>query len=331
MNTKELLQRIVALHESISGNAYGITPTYCDTWHSKLQRLRMDAFGAEKRGDVAKTSSLGALIAEIEEYLRLCGAFVKKKSTDDEISSEELYYIVLFLKEIAEDTTCEKELFLPEFENILQSCLDSSLTDSLDEAIYLSLLIEAYGHDRRYWRARRHAQRLDAVLSELSDGVRKEYYKLVCEQYETLSSFYRRVRDVRKAAAFMRLGADAALGAGDAELSATMLRRAITYEQILPEVLRTPVHESELRGLYGALADDILKPTRYLGIKVDPVEHTDAFLAVFDEVMEAVEDTLTAEQRTLPFYSWSLMRQELAKRGIKWSDPSAMNPGVMFD
>ncbi len=62
--------------------------------------------------------------------------------------------------------------------------------------------------------------------------------------------------------------------------------------------------------------------------KDDPVEKTEAYLAVIDEVEEWVD-----AHKTMDFCLeyWSLKKEALAKRGIHWQSPALLNPGFMFD
>ena len=62
--------------------------------------------------------------------------------------------------------------------------------------------------------------------------------------------------------------------------------------------------------------------------KSDPVEQTEEYLAVIDEV-----EALIDRHKTMDFCMeyWSLKGQFLAQKGIRWQSPVILNPGVMFD
>ncbi len=62
--------------------------------------------------------------------------------------------------------------------------------------------------------------------------------------------------------------------------------------------------------------------------KSDPVEQTEEYLAVIDEV-----EALIDRHKTMDFCMeyWSLKGQFLAQKGIHWQSPVILNPGVMFD
>ena len=68
-------------------------------------------------------------------------------------------------------------------------------------------------------------------------------------------------------------------------------------------------------------------------LKVDPVQATPEWEKVIYEVEKEVDEQLKDEPRGMGFCHsyWSAKRAALARRGIEWRSPSAMNPRVMFD
>jgi len=68
-------------------------------------------------------------------------------------------------------------------------------------------------------------------------------------------------------------------------------------------------------------------------LKVDPVQATPEWEDVIYEVEKEVDEQLKDEPRVMGFCFgyWSAKRAALARRGIEWRSPSAMNPRVMFD
>ena len=68
-------------------------------------------------------------------------------------------------------------------------------------------------------------------------------------------------------------------------------------------------------------------------LKVDPVQATPEWEKVIYEVEKEVDEELKDEARGMGFCHsyWSAKRAALARRGIEWRSPSAMNPRVMFD
>ena len=66
-------------------------------------------------------------------------------------------------------------------------------------------------------------------------------------------------------------------------------------------------------------------------LKRDPVETTEAYLAVIDEVEELVEQNRTTRGMGSCHEVWMLQCKYLAERGIRWKSLGEMNPGIMFD
>ncbi len=72
-----------------------------------------------------------------------------------------------------------------------------------------------------------------------------------------------------------------------------------------------------------------LKVRRHL--KNDPVESSEAYLAVIDEVEEKIAKNRTTFGMGSCFEVWALKERYLAEKGIAWSSPALLNPRVMFD
>lgn len=68
-------------------------------------------------------------------------------------------------------------------------------------------------------------------------------------------------------------------------------------------------------------------------LKFDPVEMTGEWEEVIYDVESECDRLLKDENKGMGYcYSyWSTKRSVLAKHGIEWSSPAAMNPRVMFD
>ncbi len=76
-----------------------------------------------------------------------------------------------------------------------------------------------------------------------------------------------------------------------------------------------------------ALRDAAIESRRGLP-RYDPVEITEEYLSVIDEV-----EALIAENSRVGICHeyWSLKADYLAERGIRWRSPALLNPGVLFD
>lgn len=75
--------------------------------------------------------------------------------------------------------------------------------------------------------------------------------------------------------------------------------------------------------------DTVMKRRRNL--KHDPVEMTEEYLAVIDEVDEKIEKNRTQRGFGSCHHVWSLKTDYLAEKGIEWKSPVVLNPRVRFD
>ena len=66
-------------------------------------------------------------------------------------------------------------------------------------------------------------------------------------------------------------------------------------------------------------------------LKNDPVEMSEAYLAIIDEIEEKIDKKRTIFGMGACFEIWNLKAQYLAEKGISWSSPAMLNPRVMFD
>lgn len=85
----------------------------------------------------------------------------------------------------------------------------------------------------------------------------------------------------------------------------------------------------------GKLSGHALDEWNYLSrhLKVDPIQASEEWEKVIYDVEKEVDEQLKDETRGMGFCHayWSAKRAALARRGIEWKSPSAMNPRVMFD
>ena len=93
------------------------------------------------------------------------------------------------------------------------------------------------------------------------------------------------------------------------------------------------IREQALVFISKDIVDDVFDTVmnRRRNLKHDPVEMTEEYLAVIDEVEEKIEKN----RRYFGFGSchhvWSLKTDYLAEKGIVWRSPVVLNPRVMFD
>ena len=93
------------------------------------------------------------------------------------------------------------------------------------------------------------------------------------------------------------------------------------------------LRELALVFLTRELTDDVFDTvmTRRRNLKHDPVEMTEEYLAVIDEVDEKIEKNREYRGFGSCHHVWSLKTDYLAEKGIKWHSPDVLNPRVRFD
>ena len=77
------------------------------------------------------------------------------------------------------------------------------------------------------------------------------------------------------------------------------------------------------------IADKVMMRRRSL--KHDPVEMSEEYLAVIDEIEEKIDKNRTLYGMGSCHEIWSLKYQYLLEKGINWKSPAMLNPRVMFD
>ena len=71
---------------------------------------------------------------------------------------------------------------------------------------------------------------------------------------------------------------------------------------------------------------------RRRNLKSDPVEMSEEYLAVIDEVERKIDANMKNKGGMGScFEFWSLKQEYLAEKGINWTSPALLNPRVMFD
>jgi len=83
-------------------------------------------------------------------------------------------------------------------------------------------------------------------------------------------------------------------------------------------------------------ADDVWRiinerKERRRSLKHDPIEMTEEYLAVIDEIEEKVEKSRTTYGHGSCFEVWSLTKSYLLEHDIEWHTPAELNPRVLFD
>ena len=93
------------------------------------------------------------------------------------------------------------------------------------------------------------------------------------------------------------------------------------------------IREQALVFIPKDIVDDVFDTVmnRRRNLKHDPVEMTEEYLAVIDEVDEKIEKNREYRGFGSCHHVWSLKTDYLAEKGIEWKSPVVLNPRVRFD
>lgn len=172
-----------------------------------------------------------------------------------------------------------------------------SMDQLADYTIAMTKLAENLIIDDQSWKAKPLLQQTEALLNEKPDT--KEYAQWKYNTYYQIGECYyinQRRRQAKDA-----------------------FKHALSYAKSAKQ----DTGDCEYR------LQQIENPT----LAYDPVEDSEAYLAVIDEVERRLYEELKDEPRHMGFCFryWSAKRDLLKEYGIEWNSPSTMNPGVMFD
>ena len=93
------------------------------------------------------------------------------------------------------------------------------------------------------------------------------------------------------------------------------------------------IREQALVFISKDIVDDVFDTVmkRRRNLKHDPVEMTEEYLAVIDEVDEKIEKNRKYHGFGSCHHVWGLKTDYLAEKGIEWKSPVVLNPRVRFD
>lgn len=297
-----------------------------DTPVGRMRRLEMERRACERRGDLERAESLSRLLGEMEEYRALLEQLLKEKHATP--TKEEAAWMLAYFRDLVEETATEVDLHLGEYVIFYAWCKEKAYFSLTEEVSFLTLLIRGYCKEGHGWRARPYVGYLKELLC---GGVSEETVALFVDAHDALATFYREVHDVRGAFSHLVKQAELLFDTGEIEESAYVLERAYALSHTLPELVEKLLGDDAISRRYGEYAHVVLRYHTPRGLKVDPVEHTAPFLAMYDEVMEWVEERYPDKGFGSCHMIWSLMTEGFAACGILWRSPAVMNPHARFD
>ena len=115
--------------------------------------------------------------------------------------------------------------------------------------------------------------------------------------------------------------------------SSTMIYNALKARNYYVDDDCEDIREQALVFISKDIVDDVFDTVmkRRRNLKHDPVEMTEEYLAVIDEVDEKIEKNREYRGFGSCHHVWSLKTDYLAEKGIEWKSPVVLNPRVRFD
>ena len=115
--------------------------------------------------------------------------------------------------------------------------------------------------------------------------------------------------------------------------SSTMIYNALKARNYYVDDDCEDIREQALVFIPKDIVDDVFDTVmnRRRNLKHDPVEMTEEYLAVIDEVDEKIEKNRQHHGFGSCHHVWSLKTDYLAEKGIEWKSPVVLNPRVRFD
>ena len=115
--------------------------------------------------------------------------------------------------------------------------------------------------------------------------------------------------------------------------SSTMIYNALKARTYYVDDDSEDIREQALVFIPKDIVDDVFDTVmnRRRNLRHDPVEMTEEYLAVIDEVDEKIEKNREYRGFGSCHHVWSLKTDYLAEKGITWHSPDVLNPRVRFD
>ena len=155
--------------------------------------------------------------------------------------------------------------------------------------------------------------------------------RYLAEAYDRLGRFAVSVRDYKRA---IELAAKLYTMYGEEmQDSSGMIYNALKARNYYVDDDCEDIRELALTFISKELVDDVFSTVmnRRRNLKHDPVEMTEEYLAVIDEIDEKIEKNREYRGFGSCHHVWSLKTDYLAEKGITWRSPDLLNPRVRFD
>ncbi len=251
----------------------------------------------------------------------------KKIIKGGELSAQELLEILTEIHAVLDSH--EDSDGLPELcDGIVDRVIGKySYIDEQDEAVIYLTAVKAYYSSDYPWRARKYAERVEALLDKELDFL-PDY---ASERWYELGEFYISLCANKKAQTCFSKAYEAAESAADKGYA---LAQYINCCFRLGEEYASKYTDDELKEKFPESYKSIKDAMEGRGyfMKRDPIENSEKFQKAYDEMSEAVYRRVGPNRGMGHcFLIWDAFSDECIKRGIYWSAPPRFNPGMMID
>ena len=209
------------------------------------------------------------------------------------------------------------------FEYALTFATDNLELDSHQLLCSMYALVMGYCFTSFYWRAKKYVHQVISLIEQNAHSLKNE---MISEMLVELGDYYRMVSNQKEALNCYKKAFEY-LKDGD-----TLFKIVVATKCLDPDY-EFKFNEQELQKLYPSDIKRILMATEGKGfLKIDPIENSEEFQSVYNEVHEQMLEILNQEgDLHLAIQKWGILEDLYLKKGIVWKNPKMMNPRVMFD
>lgn len=273
-------------------------------------------WGLKQRCEQTDDPSIADFRSLLDQYLRRGNLLLEAQLLVP--SKEALRELLPYCLDAVKDPDCPD---VGKIVHVLTHYLHSVSVSEDEQIVLLYIIVLGYRRGDYPWRGREYADALRELIATR---------EVPANMYADLAAWYKAVLSYRIASEVALNGAKILLQAGKTKQSASLCRDGIASLAVLPTFEFPP--EEAIRQTYDEFANLILPYPTHPTFRHDPVEDSEEFQAVYDEVMEeAMKQYEEGKGPKVVQALWGYMTEGFAKRGIFWSDSQLMNPTVRFD
>ena len=244
------------------------------------------------------------------------------------MEKQDLEAMFFYLHTLVVDNNSQEKIPMELIDFFAVNTLEKCNLSQMELAILLHLLIQIKAKTRFSFAYPHWADMLVQIAESSTDiplqgraGFLLEagdYYVVACQRAKAMQCYHRVAELYRKA--------------DDLQNSAYALQKYYKINNSFPANMQVEADQQQLQQQYGKFAKIVLQGVESKVLKVDPVEFSDGFAEIFQQVMHKVEKEIDkVGDLHLVHQRWQLMAKYFEQAGICWRTPGVMNPGVRFD